>query len=296
MTTIPIVFTFDKRIVLAAAVAIKSLLETASESTTYCVYVIHPNLSESDICAYEEMFVNTRHSIEFIKVLPEYFAGLPKNNKSWTEIVYYRFLAQEHILNFEKVIYSDVDVLFKKDLSELYSTDITNCEFGAVRAERNTPQTIGHKYFQENQNEYIYWSGLLLMNLVLMRKSRTLQNIVSVAKQFNKRLKFFDLDAMNIACKSFKALPFQYVTLEEIYTCNDVLKCKDWSFLKSVYTKEELEYAKENPAIIHYAGVLGKPWHRKSPPREYQKYIDTIPNKLRRKTFRDLRKIFFSKL
>ena len=55
-------------------------------------------------------------------------------------------------------------------------------------------------------------------------------------------------------------------------------------------------YAKENPAIIHYAGVLGKPWHRKSPPREYQKYIDTIPNKLRRKTFRDLRKIFFSKL
>ena len=154
MTTIPVVFTFDNRIVLGAAVAIKSLLETASESTIYCVYVIHPNLSESDIHAFREMFENSRHCIEFVKVLPEYFAGLPKNNKSWTEIVYYRFLAQEHVLNFEKAIYSDVDVLFKRDLSELYELDITDCEFAAVRAEKNTPQAIGHKYFSENKNQY----------------------------------------------------------------------------------------------------------------------------------------------
>ncbi len=296
MAIIPVVFTFDKRIVLGASVAIKSLLETASDTTTYCVYVIHPNLSDSDIDAYKDMFKNTRHSIEFINVLPNYFAGLPKNNKSWTEIVYYRFLAQEHILNFEKAIYSDVDVLFKNDLSELYSTDISDCEFAAVRAERNTPQMIGHKYFPENKNEYIYWSGLLLMNLTLMRKNKTLQNIISVAKQFDKRLKFFDLDAMNITCKAFKPLAFKYVTLEEIYVCDDIQKCKDWSFLKGVYTKEELECAKNNPTIVHYAGVLGKPWHRKKPPQEYQKYIDSIPKKLRRKTFRDWRKTLFSKI
>ena len=296
MTTIPIVFTFDKRIVLGATVAIKSLLETASETTTYSVYVIHPNLSSNDICAYKEIFKNTRHSIEFIHVLPAYFIGLPKNNKSWTEIVYYRFLALEYILNFEKAIFSDVDVLFKSDLSELYSTDITDYEFAAVRAEKNTPQAIGHKYFPENKNQYIYWSGLLLMNLSLMRRNKTLQNIISIARQFNKRLKFFDLDAMNIACNSFKALPFKYVTLEEIYVCDDIEKCKDWCFLKNVYTKQELEDAKENPAIVHYAGVLGKPWHRKQPPKEYQKYINSIPKKLRRKTFRDWRKILFSKI
>ena len=62
------------------------------------------------------------------------------------------------------------------------------------------------------------------------------------------------------------------------------------------YTKEELEYAKRNPAIIHYAGVLGKPWHRKRPPDEYQKYVDVIPKKLKRKTFRDWRKTLFSKI
>lgn len=293
---IPIVFTFDKRILLGAAVAIKSLFASAKETTSYNVFVFHPDIADDDIKAFGELTKETRHTIEFIKTPPSRFKGLPKNNKSWTEIVYYRFLVAELLPQFDKVIYSDVDVLFKQDLGELYREDISEYELAAVRAERNSADMIGHKYFPENKKEFIYWSGLLLINSAKMRANNTLNRIIETAKIFNSRLKFFDLDAMNLTCEKVKALPFKYVTLEEIYVSKNVEDCHDWNFLKSVYKAEELNYAKNNPAIVHYAGVFGKPWHRKNPPQEWQEYADCIPNKLNRRTFRDWRKRFFSKM
>lgn len=292
---IPIVFTFDKRILLGAAVAIKSLLACAKDTTSYNVFVFHPDIEDEDIKAFSELTKETRHTIEFIKTPPSRFRGLPKNNKSWTEIVYYRFLSSELLPQFDKVIYSDVDVLFKQDLEDLYKEDMSEYELAAVRAERNSADMIGHKYFPENKKEFVYWSGLLLINSAKMRANDTLNRIIETAKVFNSRLKFFDLDAMNLACDNIKALPFKYVTLEEIYESKNVENCHDWNFLKSVYTKEMLEDARDNPMIVHYAGVLGKPWHRKYPPQEWQEYANAIPSRLNRRTFRDLRKRFFSK-
>ena len=50
--------------------------------------------------------------------------------------------------------YGTESKFFKDDLSDLYNTDLSDYEFGAVRAEKNSPKTIGHKYFEENKNDY----------------------------------------------------------------------------------------------------------------------------------------------
>ena len=49
MSKIPVVFTFDKRIILGAAVTIKSLIDCANSDTEYDIYVYHPDLSEKTI-------------------------------------------------------------------------------------------------------------------------------------------------------------------------------------------------------------------------------------------------------
>jgi lipopolysaccharide biosynthesis glycosyltransferase len=51
-----------------------------------------------------------------IEISPSRFANVPKNNGSWTDIVYYRLVASEFLLDCDRVIYSDVDVFFKKDM------------------------------------------------------------------------------------------------------------------------------------------------------------------------------------
>lgn len=295
MNNVEIAFTFDKRIIRGAAVSIKSLLETAKDSTAYLIHIFHSDLTTPICNAFTSMARGTRHKMLFHKIDASIFDGMPKGRGSWTEIVYYRFLIPEILKDSPKAIYSDVDVFFRDDMSEIFSTDISDYEVGAVRAEVNSPEATGHKYFPENRRDYIFWSGFLLLNCELMRKKNFFDRIKKSAKENAHRLRLWDLDAMNLAAESIFPLPFRYVTLESIFETKNLADAPEYRFLKNVYSDIELLNAKENPAIIHYAGPLGKPWQRIGNPEYYMNCDAKIPNLLRRSTFRDFRKRLFSK-
>ena len=292
---IPVVFTFDKRILMGAGVSVKSLINSANSETQYDIYILHQDLSEKNQKDFEELVKNTNHKINFIKVKSDKFKGLAVNKKSWTEVIYYKFLISELLNPYDKVIYSDVDVFFKQDMSELYNTDLTGYDFAAVRAEKNTPQSKNHKYFPQNKNEFIFWTGFMLMNTGKMRYEKSSEKLFDIAREFAPELRFYDLDVLNIACDNIKSLPFKYVTLETIYEYEKLEQAPEYEFLKEIYSDEELFDAKNNPAIIHYAGKLGKPWRRKKMPDYYESTVNSLPKGLKKLTFRDLRKRFFSK-
>ena len=291
---IPVVFCFDKRIILGASVAIKSLIDCAVENTCYDIRIFHSDLSLDNQRNINKLAENTRHNIAFHYINPEIFKNAPHNNKSWTELVYYRLLTPEILKEYDKAIYSDVDVLFKGDLSELYNTDVSQYEFGAVRAEKNTPNTICHKYFEENKNEFIYWSGLMLLNCRKFREEKLFEKLIENAKRLYKELKFFDLDLVNITCNNILPLDMKYCVMQSIYYNEDYDKRAEYQYLSGVYSDEEIENSKENTVIVHYGGKPGKPWRLKKPYHDYKEYMDKLPKVLRRYTFRDLRKRFFS--
>ncbi len=293
---IPVVFCFDSRILLGAAVAIKSLLDCAKDETIYDVRVFHSDLSLENQKSLSSLADNSHHNIVFHYIDPKIFKGAPHNNKSWTELVYYRFLIPELMPEYDKVIYSDVDVLFKGDLSEVYGIDLTGYELGAVPVELNNKDTmICHKYFPENQNEQIYISSFILWNTGLMRYERTIDKIMETIKTIDKRLNMYDLDTLNITCSRFYPLSFRYGTFQSIMFNDDITKAQEYSFLKGIYSDFELREAKENTVMIHYAGRMGKPWRMKNPYPDYQEYIDKLPKGLKKYTFRDLRKKLFNK-
>lgn len=293
---IPVVFCFDKRIVLGASVAIKSLMDCAKEDTTYDIRVFHSDLDIDNQKNISRLCENTRHNIAFHYINPDIFRDAPHNNKSWTELVYYRLLTPEIIKEYDKVIYSDVDVLFKGDLSEVYNIDLTGYEMAAVPVEINNKDTmICHPYFPENKNDKIYISSFLVMNCKLMREEKTVDKFFDVIKTVNKRLKFFDLDTMNIACDKFLPIDFRYGTFQSVMFNDDVTQAQEYPFLKGVYTVEELEWAKKNTVMVHYAGKMGKPWRMKNPYPDYKEYMDKLPKELVQFTLRDIRKKFFNK-
>jgi len=296
MNVIPVVFCFDSRILIGASVSIKSLIETAGENTCYDIRIFHSDLSLKTQRALSSLAEGTRHTIGFHYINPELFKGYPKSKGSWTEIVYYRFLVPYILNEYDKAVYSDVDVLFKDDLSDLYSSNISEYEFGAVKAEKNTPNVIGHNYFEENKNEFIYWSGLMLFNCKRFREEKTLDKLIENAKIFNKRLKYFDLDLVNITCDRILPLCMKYCLVQSFIRNEDYKKAKEYEFLKEIYTDEEIIEAIKNPAIIHYAGKPGKPWRFKKPYSDYKEYMDKLPKDLRVFTFRDVRKKLFSKV
>lgn len=295
MNKIPVVFTFDNRIILGASVAIKSLIDSAGANTIYDIHILHDGIPDRIKSDFQKLTEN-KHSITFHHISKKVFEGVKTNKKSWTEIVYYRMIIPEILGGYDKVIYSDVDVFFKEDLTELYNTDIENYEWGGVRAEVNSPDSVGHKYFEENKNEYIFWSGLMLINCKKMREEKTFQKLLDTALEFKDRLRFYDLDVLNITCDRILALPLKYCVLEGLYEAEDFRKENDYEFLRKVYTDEEIQAAISHPAIIHYAGRLGKPWRRKRMPEYYNSVVIRLPKWLKKYTLRDLRKKLFSKV
>ena len=293
---IPIVFCFDKRIVLGASVAIKSLINCANDTTAYDIRIFHSDLDINLQTSLTSLVENTRHNIAFHYINPKIFTNAPKSSGSWTEIVYYRFLIPDILSQYEKAIYSDVDVLFKDDLWSLYNTDIGNYELSAVLAEKNILPTVCHRYFKENKKDYIFWSGLLLLNNKKFIEEKIFQQLQLNAKKEFKKLKFFDLDLMNITCQNIKPLDLRYCVLQSIYYNKEFHDSKDYLYLKNVYSDEEIHNTKNSPAIIHYAGKPGKPWRMRNPYDDYKKYMDIIPKPLKIFTIRDIRKKLFNKV
>lgn len=297
MTKIPVVFTFDKRIILGAAVTIKSLIDRAKADTSYDIYVYHPDIDDKTAGEFKKMLEGTNHSITFEYISTERFKGAPINKGgSWTEIVYYRLLIPELLPQYEKVIYADTDVLFKDDLSDIYNLDISDYECAAVAMEPNNENMICHKYFPENKNALTFISSFIVFNSKKMREENFVQRIFDTIKTFNTRLKFFDVDALNITCNKIYELPFRYGVFQSMFYHDDWSKSYEFNFLKHVYSEEELRKETRNVVMLHYAGKPGKPWRRKHIPEDYQDCLNKLPKSLKKFTFRDMRKRLFSKV
>lgn len=295
MADIPIILCFDDRILVGAGVTIKSLLNAAHSDTTYEINILNPGFPDDLKVSLKSLTDGTRHSMRFFEVAPERFDGVPTGRGSWTEIVYYRLIAPEIITDRDRAIYSDVDVFFTDDMSEVFATNLEDIEWAGVAAEANSPDMVMHTYIPENTKDQIVFSGFMVMNLELMRRNNAVQRYFETIDKVGDKLRFFDLDLVNVATPKIATVPFRYVVLEDIYEAEDVTTSRDFNYLKSVYTPKQLEDARDNPAIIHYAGKRGKPWHRQHTEPYYRDVETSLPKALRAFNFRNFRKKWLSR-
>ena len=265
---IPIVFTFDDNYALPAAVAIKSLIHTGKKGTWYDIYCLYQNLSEVNRRALDQVA-----KINWIKVNSSLFAGVPATAEYPVD-VYYRLAIHDILPQHDRILYSDVDVLFQGDLTAVYEMDMKNAYWAGVPLEKNEvpsletisgqignpddPQFMsGHTKFIENRNEYIFASGLMVINAKKMREDHMTEKFLETIKKFSGRLKMFDLEVLNLACQNgtIKSLPFEYCVLEDIAIAEDYRKTNLYPFLSRVFSDRELQCAIRKPVILHYTGA-----------------------------------------
>ena len=129
MRTVPILFTFTQSLAMPAGVCLTSLLECAEPETFYDIFIIHgPGCDFSSLNVLKERFANFR--LTFREVSGEFVGayeirGIP-------ETAYYRLLSPEIIPEYDKLLYSDVDVIIREDLSKYYDLDLGDNYFAAV--------------------------------------------------------------------------------------------------------------------------------------------------------------------
>lgn len=281
MDKVSIVFTFTNDFIVPAYIAVKSLMDSARVSTKYEIIVIHYDLSKHSVVLLKNLVFPTRHEIKFKRFNKEIIADYP-NTEHWPGIVYIRLFLPEILVKYDKVIYSDVDVLFRGDLSDVYQIEMDDCEWAGIRAEKNTGNMIGHKYFANNRNEYIYMSGFMVCNLKQMRAKGFTDIVRKNIQQYSSELLMFDLDILNMSTEDIKDIPIRYAFLVDLYENKDIRDANQYAYMKKVYTYKELLEEKKNTVIIHYAGRRGKPWIDLFPGDEYVQYIRSLPKGLKK--------------
>ena len=171
---VPIVFSFDRNLVFPACVCFSSLLLNAKETTFYDIYVMFPARDECDFTVFDrlkERYSNFRISIIRVDKLFENAFEI----RGVTTPTYYRLAIPELFPQFDKVIYADVDMIFRQDLAEVYQTNLEN-NYIAATYDLGMNLIEGWKQYVQAlpelvPGEYIQ-AGFLIMNCQLLRKGK----------------------------------------------------------------------------------------------------------------------------
>ena len=125
MKKIPIILATDKNLIPQMYVTILSALKTKDKNSFYEFYcLLQDKLTpwqKKIFTKLEKKYQNT--TINFIKMKNE-FADTIVNYPHITVPTYYRLLLAERFPQFDKILYLDVDICVKQDLTALYETNL----------------------------------------------------------------------------------------------------------------------------------------------------------------------------
>ena len=225
----------------------------AHQDTFYDIYILHSDrfdLSNTDVARIPKHFSNCR--ITFRPVSGEFIGAYEV--RGITETCYYRLLASELIPEYDKILYSDVDVIFRDDLSRYYDMDLGDNYFAAVdncsRLRPDVRKYLADELHLDWHNGY-YYSGNLIINLAQIRKDDMTAKFRELGKNaYNQQ----DMDVMNIACNGrFLRLSPAFCLTNYLYG----LIVNNRAGMEEEFPPEELDYALAK-GIVHYNG--DKPW------------------------------------
>lgn len=264
--TIPIFFTFNNDYAEPAAVAFYSLLNKAAADVHYEMYVLHSDITDRKqqllnqvVKKFNNAVLNFINTEEF---LTEFWNNGSFNfksaNSTFTADTIIRCFGAKFFPQYNKIIYSDVDVIFADDISELFDYDLNDSYIAGVKNPftKYSHDELSHlkpEHYEMLKNKYIA-GGIWVMNLKKIREDNLEKDMLNIINDDTIIKRWNDQDIINIACRGKVAfLPLSCISYP--YMIN-LLTLSDFT---SDYSKEELYDSIINPKIIHFAA--DKPWN-----------------------------------
>lgn len=155
----------------------------------------------------------------------------------------------------KKIIYTDVDLIVRGDIQELWSFDMNGKhlaavpDFGIMSSSRLMKQK--HDVLGFDINEKYFNSGVLIIDVEAWRKNNYAKDVIELAAGGN--LPHHDQDALNqVFYRNWQALPLKWNVIPPVYNL----------FAKILFNKNFRNLAieaKKIMCIMHFAGRY-KPW------------------------------------
>ena len=255
--TIYVCLSTNNKWVPFAAVTIASIMNNTKSNVRF--FILHTNLSNDNIIKINSISKKyTNAQIEYVSIDKEKLQKFSVDIQYISMDAFSRLLFPNLCSRVDKVIYTDVDVVFKGDIKELFKENLQDNIIGAVEGISHADRQDNIRLKIDKQHNY-FQSGLLLIDCKKWReKDITSRCYAILEREIN--LRYGDQDLLNIVFannyrklhQKYCVIPFQ---LDKMQT----------------FSKDSRE-ALKNPFIIHYAGG-NKPWITSGPlENEFWKY------------------------
>ncbi len=241
---IPIFFSIDDSYAPYLAVALNSAIKNCSPDRKYKAIVLYKDLSEENRKRLS-VFKTDNFDIQFesmgtgLETITDRMSNRLRCDY-FTLTIYFRLFIPAMFPQYDKAIYIDSDIVLKGDLAELFDTDIGENYIGACNdlSVLDVPPLCEYmeKAVGVAKEQYIN-SGVLLMNLKLLREKELDKHFLSLLNKYHFDSVAPDQDYLNALCNG------------KIYYLSEV-----WDAMPND-NRPELEDAR----LIHY-NLFSKPW------------------------------------
>ncbi|WP_219226482.1 glycosyltransferase family 8 protein [Pedobacter antarcticus] len=246
---VPIVLAFTPSYFIPAATFLNSLLENSDLSDCYDLICLLtedlPEVMKREL----ECLGGERIAVTYMN-LDGYLKEIYIDDR-YTVAASFRLILPDVLPGYDKVLYMDCDIIVRNNMAELYrSSDMGDRYLAAVH---EATLDFQEKNIKDLGCEpgYYFNSGVLLMNLTLMRKNNMTEKFLEAAQI--EGLEFPDQDVLNQLCKgNVLALAPHYNSIRTFY-----LPKYKADFLKR-YNEADWD-AVQKHGNVHYTG--SKPWN-----------------------------------
>jgi len=272
MEIIPVMHCFDNNYAIPAAVSFYSMLRHANPAYGYKLYVLHSDVThrnQQKLTELVEGFPNA--SLEFIDMSHRFndvWKAIYRNNVTHiTKECLYKLIAPSVFPQHDKIIITDVDVVFEGDISPSFSSvDPDGVYMAGVKhiyprgsfLEDFYPSYLQH--FGKNALERLeICAGFLVLNLKRLREDKMEQVFLRYLKRHARHFLQVEQDVINFCLKSesIAKLPLNYVVCSYAY---ELFPDEASYAADRHYAPGQIEGALKNPVQLHYA-KKDKPWN-----------------------------------
>jgi len=235
------------------------------------LFVAHTSLTGEDLDKIRESLDAEFCELVDIKLPKDRFHGLPHSDR-WPPEACFRLFAA-HFLpdDVDRLLYLDPDIIVLKPLTELYNIDLKGKYYAAATHMVGITKPISRWLVGLPRGALYVNSGVLLMDLDLLRKEQKDEDIYRYAKKNLRRLMLYDQDILNGLYHDkilyidplLYNLDDRYMTLYNLETLNPKKKITH-------------SWVLENTHILHFCGKK-KPWREGYKGRfaaQYKKYAE----------------------
>ncbi len=182
---IPVFFAVDDAYSPCLGVTLRSLIDHASAQYEYRIYILVTYISEENRKRLSEM-ATENVSLSFVSVNEKLdsLCGELHTRDYYSKTTYYRLFIPAMFPEYEKGLYLDCDLLIRRDVAELYHTELGDKLLGAGPEEVMQRIKIFGDYVEAVVNvpvEEYFNAGILVLNMKALRE-------MNIERVFEKRL------------------------------------------------------------------------------------------------------------